>query len=99
VLDAGGLLTPRPRFFFPGIDPVPIGYEAGWAPGPFWKGAENLNPTEIRSPDRPARSELLYRVCYPGYYPIMLNDDDNDDDDDYMCIVLTYPSRTFGWNE
>jgi hypothetical protein len=25
----------------------------GWAPGPVWKGAENLTPTGIRSPDRP----------------------------------------------
>ena len=29
-------------------------------------GAENLTPTGIRSPDRPARSELLYRLHYPG---------------------------------
>ena len=32
----------------------------GWgAPGPVWKGAENLAPTAIRSPDRTARSESL----------------------------------------
>ena len=29
-------------------------------------GAENLAPTGIRSPDRPACSELLYRLSYPG---------------------------------
>jgi len=29
-------------------------------------GAENLAPTRIRSPDRPARSELLHRLGYPG---------------------------------
>jgi hypothetical protein len=29
-------------------------------------GAENLSPTRIRTPDRPARSESLYRVRYPG---------------------------------
>jgi len=28
--------------------------------------AENLAPTGIRSPDRPARSESLYRLSYPG---------------------------------
>ena len=28
--------------------------EAGWAPGPVGTGAENLAPTGIRSPDRPA---------------------------------------------
>ena len=28
--------------------------EAGWAPVPAWTGAENLAPTWIRFPDRPA---------------------------------------------
>ena len=49
----------------PGKDPVPTVQEAGWAPGPVWTNAEYLAPTEIRSPDRPARSESLYRLCYP----------------------------------
>jgi hypothetical protein len=52
--------------FTPGKDPAPIVQEAGWAPGPVWTGAENLAPTGIRSPDRPARSESLYRLSYPG---------------------------------
>ena len=38
--------------------------EAGWAPGAVGTGAENLAPTGIRSPDRPARSESLYRMSY-----------------------------------
>ena len=46
--------------------PVPIVQEAGWAPGPVWTVAENLTPTGIRSPDRPARSESLQRLRYPG---------------------------------
>ena len=29
-------------------------------------GAENLAPTGIRSPDRPAHSESLYQLCYPS---------------------------------
>jgi hypothetical protein len=29
-------------------------------------GAENLAPTGIRSPDRPARNESLYRLSYRG---------------------------------
>jgi hypothetical protein len=41
----------------PGNDPVPIVQKAGWAPGPVWTDVENLAPTGIRSPDRPARSE------------------------------------------
>jgi hypothetical protein len=52
----------------PGNDPVPIVQEAGWAPGPAWKGAENLAPTGIRSPDRPARSESLYRLRNIQYH-------------------------------
>jgi len=38
--------------------------EAGWAPEPVWTGAENLASTGIRFPDRPARSQLLYRLRY-----------------------------------
>jgi len=33
---------------------------------PVWTGEENLATTGIRSPDRPARSESLYRLSYPG---------------------------------
>ena len=61
----GVSFTPRP-LFNPGKDPVPIVQEVGWAPGPVWTGAENLAPTGIRSPDRPARSQSLYRLSYPG---------------------------------
>ena len=53
-------LYPRKR------DPVPIVQEAGWAPGPVLTDAENLAPTGIRSPDRPARTESLYRLSYRG---------------------------------
>jgi len=59
-------ITPRP-LFTPGKDPVPIVQEAGWAPGPVWTGAENLDPTGIRSPDSPARSQSLYRLHYAAY--------------------------------
>ena len=55
-----------PGRFTPGQDPVPIVQEAGRAPGLVWTGAENLAPTGIRSPDRPARRESLYRLSYPG---------------------------------
>ena len=48
ALDCGGRSTPRPDRFNPGKDPVPIVQGAGWAPGPVWKGAENLTPTGIR---------------------------------------------------
>ena len=55
-----------PATFTLGKDPVPIVQEAVWAPGPVWTGAENLAPTRIRSPDRPASSVSLYRLSYPG---------------------------------
>ena len=58
---------PRP-LFTPGKDRVPIVQEAGWAPEPFWTDAENIAPTGIRSPDRPARSQSLYRLRYPAHY-------------------------------
>ena len=35
----------------------------GWVgPRPVWRGAENLARTGIRSPNRPASSESLYRL-------------------------------------
>ena len=41
----GGWSTPRPGRFTAGKEPVPIVQEAGWAPDPVWKGADNLAPT------------------------------------------------------
>ena len=55
-----------PAAFPPEKEPVPIVQEAEWAPGPVWTGVEFLALTGIRSPDRPARSESLYRLSYPG---------------------------------
>jgi hypothetical protein len=55
-------LAPLP----PGRDLVPIAQEVGWAIGWVWIGMENLTSTGILSPDHPACSESLYRLCYPG---------------------------------
>ena len=57
---------PRP-LFTPRKDPVPIVQETGWTPGPVWTGTENLALTGIRFPDRPARSQSLYRLSYPAH--------------------------------
>jgi hypothetical protein len=54
---------PRP-LSTPEKDPVLIVLETGWAPELVWTGAENLAPTGIRSSDRPARSQSLYRLSY-----------------------------------
>ena len=56
-----------PAALYPGKEPVLILQETGWAPGSVWTGAENLVPTGIRSPDRPARSQSLYQLSYPGH--------------------------------
>ena len=60
----GGWLTPRPGRFTSGNDLVPLLQEAAYAPGLWWTRAENLAPTGIGSPDRPACSESLYRLSY-----------------------------------
>jgi len=71
----GGNATPKTIFPPPpGKDSVPIAREAGWAPGSVWIGAENLTPTGIRSPDRPACSQSLYRLSYRG--PQIINLDE-----------------------
>jgi hypothetical protein len=42
----------------------------GWVgPRAGLDGCGKSRPTGIRSPDRPARSESLYRLRYPGPYP------------------------------
>ena len=38
----------------------------GWAPRPVSTGPETLALTSFRSPDRPARSESLHQLRYPG---------------------------------
>jgi hypothetical protein len=65
-LNGGGWSTPRTDRLTLRKDPVPILQEAGWAPGPVWTGTEKSTLTGIRFPDRPARSESLYRLSYPG---------------------------------
>ena len=63
----GWVVNTTPGPLYPWIrDPIPIAQEAGWAPGPFWTGAENLAPTGIRSSESPARSESPYLLSYPG---------------------------------
>jgi len=56
--------TPQPHFT-PGKDPVPILQEAGSAPGPVWTDGK-FRPHRDSIPDRPARSQSLYRLSYPA---------------------------------
>ena len=62
--------TPRP-YFTSGKDPVPILQEAGWAPGPVWTGG-NSRPHRDSIPDRPARSQSLYRLSYRAHFLIVI---------------------------
>ena len=57
--------TPRPHFT-PRKDLVPILQEVGWAPGPVWTGGKS-RPHRDSIPDRPARSQSLYRLSYPAH--------------------------------
>ena len=57
--------TPRPHFT-PGKDLVPILQEAGWAPGPVWTGGKS-RPHRDSIPDRPGRTQSLYRLSYPAH--------------------------------
>ena len=57
--------THRPHFTLR-KDPVPILQEAGWAPWPFWTGGKS-RPHRDSIPDRPARSQSLYRLSYRAH--------------------------------
>ena len=52
--------------FIPRKDPVPIVQEAGWASGPVWTSGKS-RPYRVSIPDRPARSQSLYRQSYPSH--------------------------------
>jgi hypothetical protein len=71
ILNAGArrgwVVSTTPRPLYPRKDPVLIVQEAGRAPGPVWTCAKNLVQTGIRSPDRPARSQSLYRLRYTAH--------------------------------
>jgi len=63
--------TPRPHFT-PRRHPVPIVHEAWWAPGAVWTG-EKSRPHHDTIPDRPARSQSLYRLSYRAHIYIHIH--------------------------
>jgi hypothetical protein len=66
ALDGGGWLS-RPDRFTPGNKTwCPLYRRLGGRQGQFGRLREVWPPTGIRSPDRPARSESLYRLSYRG---------------------------------
>ena len=92
ALDWGKWSAPRPGRFTPGKISVPSAQEAGQAPRLLMTGAENHASTGIRSPDRPARSESLYRLsysgpcCVQGVPRIRIN---------YKCLNITFSLKCF----
>jgi len=50
----------------PGKSRYPLYTRLGGPQGQSGRVRKNLAPTGIRFPDRPARSEWLYRLSYPG---------------------------------
>jgi len=60
------MVNVKPRPLYPRESPSThcIGGRVG--PRAVWMGTEKLAPTGIRSPNRRARSQSLYRLRYPG---------------------------------
>ena len=56
-----------PGYSLPRKKKVPLVHKAGWDPGPVWTDAENFASTGIRTPDRPAGGQSLYRLSYPAH--------------------------------
>jgi hypothetical protein len=71
-------------------------------PGSVWTCAKNLAPTGIRSPDRPARSQSLYRLSYPAHGKHIKDLIKYDDKETYNCGNsgngrLQITNRPFGY--
>jgi hypothetical protein len=60
-------VTPRPGRFTPGKTRYPLYRRLGGPQGRSGRVQKISPPTEIRSPDRPARSESLYRLSYRAH--------------------------------
>ena len=67
VLDGIGWSTPRPGRFTPGKEtPCPSYRRVGEPQGRSGRVRKISPPPGLAAPNRPARSELLYRLSYPG---------------------------------
>ena len=62
----GVSVTPRP-LFIPGKTRYPLYRRLGGPQGQSGQVRKNLAATGIRSPDRPAHSQSLYRLRYPAH--------------------------------
>ena len=64
--------TPRPHFN-PGKGPVPILQEAGWAPGPVWKGGKS-RPHRDSIPNQPVVSRCTDWATGPKAWHLLNRD-------------------------
>jgi len=68
VTRGGERSASRPgRSLPPGKTQYPLHMRLGGPHGPVWTSAENFAPTAIRSVDRPAHSQSLYRLSYQAH--------------------------------
>jgi len=68
----GWAKAPRPGRFSPWEDSIAIIQEARWASEQSWTGRENFANTDNRTQDRPAHSESLYQLFFPGRLYILV---------------------------
>ena len=80
----GVSVTPRP-LFTPGKTRYPLYRRLSGPQGRSGEVRENLAPAGIRSPDRPARSQSLYRLRYPAHSGMVLR-----------CLLPCAPDPTTG---
>jgi len=80
--------TPRPHFTL-GKDTIPILQEAGWAPGPVWTGRIS-RPHRDSIPDRPARSQSLYRPSSPAHCNVIVFVGNEDGVNRFLTKIGTY---------
>jgi len=77
--------TPRPHFT-PWKDLVLIVQEAGWAPGWVWTGGKSrLHRDSIL--DRPACSQLLYRLSHPAHNSLLCRQTNAQYINDKACVI------------
>jgi len=108
ALEGGEWSASRPgRIFTPRKDVVPIVKEAGWAPRPVWTGAENLDPTGIRSRTvQPVASRYTDWATWPTitwmykcklHYLYLFNNIPHSTQTVYSTIVISLPNSPWGW--
>jgi hypothetical protein len=94
----GWVVSATPRPLYPPVKTrYPLYRRLGGPQGRYGRLRKILLPTGIRSPDRPARSEFLYRLSYPG--PHVLKGVTRSSGIWRRVICLTATNISDGWKE